>query len=910
VRGHLCRRADCRYLLWLIASLVSLAGGCGPPDGGDNGNDTNLPPALRLWEYDRRVTTIDGPPVVLTFRAEDPEGEALTFEFGCEGGTLEPLGSSNEDEGVWASTARWSPTGLEIGYSYGLWCKVSDTGGNTRQGDTQAIVVTTGHVIMGDPVLESQSRQLSPAELDFGSTETELTTELTIAPLEQGGAEYLPWQVSRQPEWVTEVSPDTGDGTEAIAVRISRDGLAPGRYTGDTLFEFVTSDQVLTAYLSVTADVSGGSGALLAVSPTSLDFGTSDTSAAFQIANEGGGSLAWECAPSDPWIAVADESGTGDAAVTVTVDRAGLSEGAQTGSVEVTSNGGNSTVSIGLEVAGAGTPTATLEAAPTSGTAPLSVTLTGSASDTDGSIVLYTLDFGDGSAAWSDSAAPAGIGHTYAAAGSFRAQLSALDDDSLSGTASQTIVVQTTPSGTPTVTLEASRTSGAAPFYVRFTGSATDADGTVVSYSLDFGDGTAIWSGVDPPSGIAHEYAAAGTYQATLTADDDDGKQGVASMGITVSAGGPPLADTAWPMFGHDLQHTRRSPYVGAQTPTLQWAFETGGGVDSSPAIAADGTIYVGSDDGKLYSISPDGTGSWEFAAGSAVRSSPAIAADGTIYVGSDDHRLYAINPDGTKLWEFTTYSAVGSSPAIGADGTIYVGSPDNKLSAINPDGTGLWEFATGNSIGSSPAIGADGTIYVGSNDNRLYAIDPDGAKRWEFAAEDDVRSPAIGADGTIYVGSWDANVYAINPDGTKQWEFATGGNVTSSPAIGANGTIYIGSWDQNVYAINPDGTKRWEFATGDAVESSPAIGADGTIYVASGSFANKLYAINPNGTKLWEFAPGGNVSSSPAIGADGTIYVRSADYLGYRFELYAIGEGRGSPGVVIHGVEGVRRRW
>ena len=29
--------------------------------------------------------------------------------------------------------------------------------------------------------------------------------------------------------------------------------------------------------------------------------------------------------------------------------------------------------------------------------------------------------------------------------------------------------------------------------------------------------------------------------------------------------------------------------------------------------------------------------------------SSPAIASDGTIYVGSNDQRLYALKPDGTK---------------------------------------------------------------------------------------------------------------------------------------------------------------------------------------------------------------------------------------------------------------------
>ena len=36
------------------------------------------------------------------------------------------------------------------------------------------------------------------------------------------------------------------------------------------------------------------------------------------------------------------------------------------------------------------------------------------------------------------------------------------------------------------------------------------------------------------------------------------------------------------------------------------WEFVTGDGVVSSPAIGSDGTVYVGSDDKKLYAIKTD----------------------------------------------------------------------------------------------------------------------------------------------------------------------------------------------------------------------------------------------------------------------------------------------------------------
>jgi outer membrane protein assembly factor BamB len=73
------------------------------------------------------------------------------------------------------------------------------------------------------------------------------------------------------------------------------------------------------------------------------------------------------------------------------------------------------------------------------------------------------------------------------------------------------------------------------------------------------------------------------------------------------------------------------------------------------------------------------------------VYSSPAIGSDGTVYVGSNDEKLYAINgKSGVKLWEFETGGDVRSSPAIGSDGTVYVGSYDKKLYAIKTDSKGL----------------------------------------------------------------------------------------------------------------------------------------------------------------------------------------------------------------------------
>ncbi|MBI2250314.1 MAG: PQQ-like beta-propeller repeat protein, partial [Brevundimonas diminuta] len=73
----------------------------------------------------------------------------------------------------------------------------------------------------------------------------------------------------------------------------------------------------------------------------------------------------------------------------------------------------------------------------------------------------------------------------------------------------------------------------------------------------------------------------------------------------------------------------------------------TGGWITSSPAVGADGTVYVGSWNNNLYALNPDGSTKWSYPTGGSVESSPAIAADGTVYVGSNDGKLYALKPDG-----------------------------------------------------------------------------------------------------------------------------------------------------------------------------------------------------------------------------------------------------------------------
>lgn len=152
-----------------------------------------------------------------------------------------------------------------------------------------------------------------------------------------------------------------------------------------------------------------------------------------------------------------------------------------------------------------------------------SVTFDGSGSnDSDGAITSYAWDFGDGTN---------GVGvtanHTYGAAGSYTVVLTVTDDDGATGTATTSVEVSAPPVAViaPVTEVAHGQTST-----FDATGS-TDADGTIVSYSWNFGDGN-----TGTGATTTHTYAEPGTYAVTLTVTDNDGATDSETIGVTVDA--------------------------------------------------------------------------------------------------------------------------------------------------------------------------------------------------------------------------------------------------------------------------------------------------------------------------------------------------------------------------------------
>jgi len=340
--------------------------------------------------------------------------------------------------------------------------------------------------------------------------------------------------------------------------------------------------------------------------------------------------------------------------------------------------------------------------------------------------------------------------------------------------------------------------------------------------------------------------------------------------------------------------------------------------------VAANGYIYVGSADHKLYQINTTTHKKIWFDTHNPIYSSPAVDS-GIVYLTTYTAQLYTLDAisfkvkwsaviGNTKIGNVNESAPIVASEVIKGASTsvVYVGSNDHNLYAFNASGCGnsvctpLWKAPTGNAIYSSPAVATEvinststSVVYVGSNDGNLYAFNAStGAQIWSFSTGGAIVASPTVVNGVVYVGSTDSKFYAVDATtGTELWYYTTGNEIFSSAAV-TNRVAYVGSYDHKLYAftIANCGSNgqvcqpTWMAPTGGYISSSPAVAND-VVYV--GSYDHKLYAFDANGcgsgnttstcSPLRTVSTGGPIKSSPVV-INGVVYVGSYDYKFYAF--------------------------
>ncbi len=149
------------------------------------------------------------------------------------------------------------------------------------------------------------------------------------------------------------------------------------------------------------------------------------------------------------------------------------------------------------------------------------------------------------------------------------------------------------------------------------------------------------------------------------------------------------------------------------------------------PLVGPDSTLYGTNSFGYdehggpflfLYNVRPDGQMraklSLNFSPDNPIGSSytecqPLLGADGTLYIGSNNGNFYALELDGRLRWQYKTEAPVCSQQLnIDLDGNLYFFDSNQKLYCLGPDGQIKWRI-----------IAPDGMEFV----TRGVAFAPDG---------------------------------------------------------------------------------------------------------------------------------------------------------------------------------------
>ncbi|KLR60603.1 PDK repeat-containing protein [Actinobacteria bacterium IMCC26207] len=238
-------------------------------------------------------------------------------------------------------------------------------------------------------------------------------------------------------------------------------------------------------------------------------------------------------------------------------------------------------------------PTVAVAATPSVGSAPLLVQLSSAGSqDADGAIAGYAWNFGNGTSSTNPN--PSAI---YDTPGTYTVSLTVTDNDGASAVKSTTVVVNP-PNIAPVPSFTATPLTGSAPLLVNVNGAgSSDADGSVVSYAWNFGNGQLATGALGQTT-----FTTAGTYVIRLTVTDNRGTS--RNTTVTVVAGAanarPIAVISALPTSGPAPLLVQLSAAgstdTDGQITTYAWDFgdgRTASGLQTQVTYSTPGTYTV-----------------------------------------------------------------------------------------------------------------------------------------------------------------------------------------------------------------------------------------------------------------------------------------------------------------------------
>ena len=224
---------------------------------------------------------------------------------------------------------------------------------NSRQ-----ITVVPGVNASGDIMLRPTTAEMSVSTevLDFGTT-----TESLAFNVSSKGDRQIEWFIKEDIDWCS-CSPENGKVTNAsssVVATVDREGMSDGVYEG-VIIVSSKDDKVADIAIVVKMAVSSDK---LQVSPSELDFGTSETTLPLTLTNKSNSALRYTVESSNAWLVTSKTSGTISTTdkLNAIITREGLGVATYSGKLTFIFDGGYIEVPVKMSVEEQSAPTVTLE---------------------------------------------------------------------------------------------------------------------------------------------------------------------------------------------------------------------------------------------------------------------------------------------------------------------------------------------------------------------------------------------------------------------------------------------------------------------------------------------------------------------------------------------------------------------
>jgi outer membrane protein assembly factor BamB len=157
------------------------------------------------------------------------------------------------------------------------------------------------------------------------------------------------------------------------------------------------------------------------------------------------------------------------------------------------------------------------------------------------------------------------------------------------------------------------------------------------------------------------------------------------------------------------------------------WQFTLPDTAPSSFAVDKKGNIYFGTGSGILLKVAlPDNKQPeiiWQTLIGHSIVGAPVIDANGILYVGSTDSKLYAVDiSTGAVKWSFATSGPIQSTPTISNRGKIFVANDSGEVYCLDSVKVIQWYYKTNAAI-VSHLLYYKSILFFGTLGNKVLAL-------------------------------------------------------------------------------------------------------------------------------------------------------------------------------------------